>query len=184
HQVPCSAARENEDHRKILENWLRSYRPEELFTATGAPVEELRGLRPEGTQRMSANPHANGGLLLRDLQMPDFRDYAVAVEHPGTGQIEATRVLGQLLRDVVSANMQTFRVFSPDENNSNRLTAILEATDRSWTAQMLSEDDPLAHDGTVMVILSEHPCQGWLTGLLFSGRPGFSFCSEAVFDNA
>ncbi|HJF13827.1 MAG TPA: phosphoketolase family protein [Enteractinococcus helveticum] len=179
HQVPFSAARENEDHRKILENWLRSYRPEELFTATGAPVEELRGLRPEGTQRMSANPHANGGLLLRDLQMPDFRDYAVAVEHPGTGQIEATRVLGQLLRDVVSANMQTFRVFSPDENNSNRLTAILEATDRTWNAQMLPEDDHLAHDGRVMEILSEHTCQGWLEGYLLTGRHGFFSCYEA-----
>lgn len=132
HQVHFSAARENDSHRKILKDWLRSYRPEELFDNSGEPVEEVRILHPPGDRRMSANPYANGGTLMRDLRIPDFRDYAVPVEQPGTGQVEATRVLGQMLRDILATNLHNFRVFAPDENNSNRLTAVLEATNRAW----------------------------------------------------
>ncbi|WP_104112080.1 phosphoketolase [Arthrobacter sp. N199823] len=179
HQVPFSAARENESHREVLEQWLRSYRPEELFDESGAPVESIRNLHPSGPKRMSATPHANGGILLRDLRMPDFRDYAVPVTEPGTGAVEGTRVLGQMLRDVMAANMENFRVFAPDENNSNRLSAVLEATDRTWNAQTVPEDDHLARDGRVMEILSEHTCQGWLEGYLLTGRHGFFSCYEA-----
>ncbi|NMR32534.1 phosphoketolase, partial [Arthrobacter sp. SF27] len=179
HQVPFSAARENESHRQVLEEWLRSYHPEELFDDSGAPVEAIRTLHPSGRRRMSANPHANGGVLLRDLRMPDFRDYAVPVNEPGTGAVEATRVLGQMLRDVMAANLENFRVFAPDENNSNRLTAVLEATDRAWNARTVPEDDHLARDGRVMEILSEHTCQGWLEGYLLTGRHGFFSCYEA-----
>ena len=128
---------------------------------------------------MSATPHANGGILLRDLRMPDFRDYAVPVTEPGAGAVEGTRVLGQMLRDVMAANMENFRVFAPDENNSNRLSAVLEATDRTWNAQTVPEDDHLARDGRVMEILSEHTCQGWLEGYLLTGRHGFFSCYEA-----
>ncbi|MGZ0212872.1 MAG: phosphoketolase family protein [Actinomycetales bacterium] len=179
HQVPFSAARENESHRQVLEQWLRSYRPEELFDESGAPVESIRNLHPAGQQRMSANPHANGGILLRDLRMPDFRDYAVPVTEPGTGAVEGTRVLGQMLRDVMAQNMENFRVFAPDENNSNRLSAVLEATDRAWNATTVPEDDGLARDGRVMEILSEHTCQGWLEGYLLTGRHGLFSCYEA-----
>ncbi|GHD46178.1 phosphoketolase family protein [Mycetocola manganoxydans] len=178
HQVPFSTARDNDAHRQVLEGWLRSYRPEELFNETGAPVEAIRTLHPEGTRRMSANPHANGGMLLRDLRMPDFRDYAVPVTEPGTGAVESTRVLGEMLRDVVTRNMDNFRVFAPDENNSNRLGSVLEATDRAWNARTVPEDDHLARDGRVMEILSEHTCQGWLEGYLLSGRHGFFSCYE------
>ncbi len=179
HQVPFAQARENDQHRAILEAWLRSYRPEELFDETGAPVPEVITLHPEGTQRMSANLHSNGGGLLRDLRMPDFRDYAVPVETPGTATGESTRVLGTLLRDVMAGNMETFRVFSPDENNSNRLDAVLEATDRAWNAATIDGDDHLAVDGRVMEILSEHTIQGWLEGYLLTGRHGFFSCYEA-----
>ncbi|MCW2134182.1 phosphoketolase [Arthrobacter sp. VKM Ac-2550] len=179
HQVPFSAARENESHRQVLEDWLRSYRPEELFDDSGAPVEAVRALHPEGARRMSASPHANGGVLLKDLRMPDFRDYAVPVSEPGTGAVEATRVLGEMLRDVMAANMDNFRVFAPDENNSNRLGAVLEATDRAWNARTVEEDDRLARDGRVMEILSEHTCQGWLEGYLLTGRHGLFSCYEA-----
>lgn len=179
HQVPFSGAREDEEHRQILEDWLRSYRPEELFHENGTPVEELRTFHPDGDRRMSANPHANGGILLRDLLLPDFRDYAVPVDQPGTGQVESTRVLGQLLRDMIAANTQNFRVFSPDENNSNRLDAVFETTDRTWNADILPGDEHLAPDGRVMEILSEHTCQGWLEGYLLTGRHGFFSCYEA-----
>ncbi|MEJ1087697.1 MULTISPECIES: phosphoketolase family protein [Microbacterium] len=179
HQVPFAEARENDDHRAVLEQWLRSYRPEELFDESGSPVPEIRDLHPLGERRMSANPHANGGLLLKSLHMPDFRDYAVPVEVPGTGQTESTRVLGTLLRDVMAANDSTFRVFAPDENNSNRLGAVLEATDRAWNAEILPGDDKLAPNGRVMEILSEHTCQGWLEGYLLTGRHGFFSCYEA-----
>jgi len=179
HQVPFSAARENDGHRRVLEDWLRSYRPEELFDESGAPVEAIRTLHPDGTRRMSANPHANGGLLLRELRMPAFRDYAVPVTEPGTGAVESTRVLGQMLRDVMALNSDSFRVFAPDENNSNRLDAVLDATDRTWNARTLPEDDRLARDGRVMEILSEHTCQGWLEGYLLTGRHGFFSCYEA-----
>ncbi|MET3948334.1 xylulose-5-phosphate/fructose-6-phosphate phosphoketolase [Arthrobacter sp. UYCu512] len=179
HQVPFTQARENDSHRAVLERWLRSYRPEELFDDTGAPVAAVGGLHPVGERRMSANPHANGGLLLRDLRMPDFADYAVPVADPGTGAVESTRVLGTFLRDIMAANMDNFRVFAPDENNSNRLGAVLDATDRAWNARTVPEDDHLARDGRVMEILSEHTCQGWLEGYLLSGRHGFFSCYEA-----
>ncbi|WP_458040514.1 MULTISPECIES: phosphoketolase family protein [Bacteria] len=179
HQVPFAEARENDDHRAVLEEWLRSYRPQELFDPSGSPVSEIRDLHPLGARRMSANPHANGGLLLTSLHMPDFRDYAVPVEVPGTGAVESTRVLGTLLRDIMAANDSTFRVFAPDENNSNRLGAVLEATDRAWNAETRPGDDKLAPDGRVMEILSEHTCQGWLEGYLLTGRHGLFSCYEA-----
>jgi xylulose-5-phosphate/fructose-6-phosphate phosphoketolase len=179
HQVPFANARQDDGHRKVLEEWLRSYRPEELFDETGAPVAVVRDLHPRGQRRMSANPHANGGALLQPLRMPDFRDYAVPVPEPGTGAVEATRVLGTFLRDVMRQNMTTFRVFAPDENNSNRLGAILEATDRAWMARREPGDDHLAPDGRVMEVLSEHLCQGWLEGYLLTGRHGLFSCYEA-----
>jgi xylulose-5-phosphate/fructose-6-phosphate phosphoketolase len=179
HQVPFADARGNDDHRKILEDWMRSYRPEELFDDDGAPVAAIRDLHPTGQRRMSANPHANGGLLLRDLRLPDFREYAVPVEQPGTGAVEATRVLGTFLRDVMARNLDRFRLFAPDENNSNRLQDVLEVTERTWNAETLPYDDHLAPDGRVMEILSEHTCQGWLEGYLLTGRHGFFSCYEA-----
>ncbi|NKX53982.1 phosphoketolase family protein [Arthrobacter mobilis] len=179
HQVPFDAARENDTHRQVLEDWLRSYHPEELFDEAGTPVEAVASLHPEGHHRMSATPYANGGLLLKDLRMPDFRDYAVPVPEPGTGAVESTRVLGEMLRDVVARNPDNFRVFAPDENNSNRLGAVLEATDRTWNARRLPEDDHLDPGGRVMEILSEHTCQGWLEGYLLTGRHGFFSCYEA-----
>jgi xylulose-5-phosphate/fructose-6-phosphate phosphoketolase len=179
HQVPFANARGDAAHREVLEQWLRSYRPEELFDPTGAPVPEVRGLHPAGERRMSANPHANGGALLRDLRMPDFRDYAVPVEQPGTGAVESTRVLGEFLRDVMRDNMNSFRVLAPDENNSNRLSAVLDVTGRTWGARTEPDDVDLAVDGRVMEILSEHTCQGWLEGYLLTGRHGFFSCYEA-----
>ncbi len=179
HQVPFANAREDDGHRAVLEQWLRSYRPEELFDDDGAPVPAVRDLHPVGDRRMSANPHANGGSLLEPLRMPDFRDYAVEVPEPGTGAVEATRVLGTFLRDVMRRNATNFRVFAPDENNSNRLGALLEVTDRTWMAEQFPEDDHLAPDGRVMEILSEHTCQGWLEGYLLTGRHGFFSCYEA-----
>lgn len=179
HQVPFAEARDNDGHREILERWLRSYRPEELFDEAGAPIPEVATLHPLGHRRMSANPHANGGLVLTDLRMPDFRTYAVHVDDPGAGTSESTRVLGTLLRDVMTANMESFRVFAPDENNSNRLNAVLEVTDRAWNAATVSGDDHLAPEGRVMEILSEHTCQGWLEGYLLTGRHGFFSCYEA-----
>ncbi len=179
HQVPFTDARDNPAHRQILEDWMRSYRPEDLFDADGAPVPEIRDLHPKGDRRMSASPYANGGLLLRDLRLPDFRNYAVEVAEPGTGAAEATRVLGTFLRDVMAANMENFRLFSPDENNSNRLGDVLEVTDRTWNARRTDEDDHLAVDGRVMEILSEHTCEGWLEGYLLTGRHGLFSCYEA-----
>ncbi len=179
HQVPFADARANPAHRDVLETWMRSYRPEELFDADGSPVTDLAGLHPAGDRRMSANPHANGGLLLRDLRMPDFREYAVEVTHPGTGAVEATRVLGGFLRDVMAENMDNFRMFSPDENSSNRLQDVLEVTDRTWNAETLPYDDHLGVDGRVMEILSEHTCEGWLEGYLLTGRHGLFSCYEA-----
>jgi xylulose-5-phosphate/fructose-6-phosphate phosphoketolase len=160
---------------------MQSYKPEELFDETGKLYSELAELAPKGRRRMSANPHANGGLLLKDLRMPDFRDYAVEVSKPGTVLAEATRVLGYFLRDVVKLNMKdrNFRVFGPDETASNRLDAVYEATDKTWVAETLPDDDHLAPDGRVMEILSEHTCQGWLEGYLLTGRHGFFSCYEA-----
>ena len=179
HQVPFADARTDHGHREVLERWMRSYRPEELFDSAGAPVRQIHDLHPAGDRRMSANPHANGGVLLRDLRMPDFRDYAVPVQEPGTGAVEATRVLGTFLRDTMRFNPTSFRVFAPDENSSNRLGALLEVTDRAWNAQTFPDDDHLAADGRVMEILSEHTCQGWLEGYLLTGRHGFFSCYEA-----
>ncbi|UOY02189.1 phosphoketolase family protein [Blastococcus sp. PRF04-17] len=179
HQVPFKNAREDDGHRRVLEEWLRSYRPEELFDADGAPVPAVRDLHPAGRRRMSANPHANGGELLRPLRMPDFRESAVPVPAPGTGAVEATRVLGGFLREVMRQNMATFRLFAPDENNSNRLGDVLDVTDRAWVAERLPGDDSLAPDGRVMEVLSEHLCQGWLEGYLLTGRHGFFSCYEA-----
>ncbi len=179
HQVPFADARGNDSHREVLEQWMRSYKPEELFDADGAPVPEIATLHPAGERRMSANPHANGGLLLRDLKMPDFRDHAVEVDAPGTGAVESTRVLGTFLRDVMACNMDNFRLFSPDENNSNRLQDVLEVTNRTWNAETRAYDDHLAVDGRVMEILSEHTCEGWLEGYLLTGRHGFFSCYEA-----
>ncbi len=179
HQVPFAHAREDASHRAVLEQWLRSYRPEELFDAAGTPVPEIAALHPEGDLRMSATAYANGGELLRDLRLPDFRDYAVTVEPPGTGAVESTRVLGSFLRDVMADNMEHFRMFSPDEHNSNRMQDVLEVTDRAWNATILPSDDHLAPDGRVMEMLSEHTCQGWLEGYLLTGRHGVFSCYEA-----
>ena len=181
HQVPLSKLSENPEHLRQLEEWMRSYRPEELFDTDGRLRGELRGLRPEGVRRMGANPHANGGLLMRGLELPDFRDYAVTVEEPGRVATEATRVLGTWLRDVTRANetSSNFRVFGPDETASNRLGAVLEATDRAWMAERREGDDHLSPDGRVMEVLSEHLCQGWLEGYLLTGRHGLFNCYEA-----
>jgi xylulose-5-phosphate/fructose-6-phosphate phosphoketolase len=179
HQVPMGEVRTNAGHRQALEDWMRSYRPEELFDANGTLIPELAELPPRSYRRMSANPHANGGLLLRDLAMPDFRDYAVDVPAPGASTSEACRVLGTFLRDVMARNMANFRVFGPDETASNRLGAVLEVTDRTWMAEIIPGDDGLAPDGRVMEVLSEHQCQGWLEGYLLTGRHGLFNCYEA-----
>jgi xylulose-5-phosphate/fructose-6-phosphate phosphoketolase len=179
HQVPLAALAERPDHLAALEAWMRSYRPEELFGEDGAPAPELVAQAPAGDRRMGATPHANGGLLLRDLRLPDFRDYAVAVDAPAATTSEPTRVLGGFLRDVMRANAETFRVFGPDETASNRLGALFEATDRAWMAETLPGDDHLAPDGRVMEVLSEHLCQGWLEGYLLTGRHGLFNCYEA-----
>jgi len=181
HQVPMSQIRGNPGHVRILESWMKSYRPEELFDETGRLKGELAALAPEGTRRMSANPHANGGLLLHDLKLPNFRDYAVDVQSPGAATAEATRVMGQFLRDVMKLNLEqrNFRLFSPDESNSNRWQDVLDVTNRAWVAETLSYDDHLAPDGRVMEMLSEHQCQGWLEGYLLTGRHGFFSCYEA-----
>src|SRR5204863_3366152 len=162
HQVPVLAAREDASHRRILEEWMRSYRPDELFDDGGRLVPPLAELAPRGERRMSANPHANGGLLLRDLTLPDFRNYAVEIKSPGEPLSEPTRVLGEFLRDVFIANREQrdFRLFGPDETASNRLDADYEATPKVWEAEILPVDVALAPDGRVMEILSEHNCQG------------------------
>jgi xylulose-5-phosphate/fructose-6-phosphate phosphoketolase len=179
HQVPVTEVRENPAHLKILERWLASYRPAELFDDQGRLVAELAELAPRGSQRMSANPHANGGELLRDLALPDFRDYAVDVPLPGGASHEATRVLGGFLRDVIAQNRTNFRLFGPDETASNRLGDVFAVTDRVWEAERLPTDDHLAPDGRVMEVLSEHLCQGWLEGYLLTGRHGMFDCYEA-----
>jgi xylulose-5-phosphate/fructose-6-phosphate phosphoketolase len=181
HQVPLAEMHENPAHVKLLEQWMKSYRPDELFDASGKLAPAIAELAPEGTRRMSANPHANGGLLLKDLRMPDFHEYAVEVPRPGATDAEATRVMGQFLRDVMKQNLdeKNFRLFSPDENNSNRWGDVLQVTNRAWEADILSYDDHLAPNGRVMEVLSEHQCQGWLEGYLLTGRHGFFSCYEA-----
>ncbi len=181
HQVPLSGLAENPEHVALLKQWLQSYRAEELFDETGAPRPEITALAPTGCRRMGANPHANGGILLKKLRIPDYRDYAVEVSAPGGVQAEATRVFGNLLRDVMRCNehSKNFRVFGPDETASNRLSALFEVTARTWMAERTDTDDHLAPDGRVMEILSEHTCQGWLEGYLLTGRHGLFSCYEA-----
>jgi xylulose-5-phosphate/fructose-6-phosphate phosphoketolase len=179
HQVPFTMNKP--EHLKLLEDWLRSYHPEDLFDEAGRPIEAITSLAPVGNKRMSANPHANGGLLMRPLRMPNFEDYAVTVPSPGATDGESTRVMGGFLRDVMQANADTrnFRVFAPDENNSNRLDDVLQVTNRAWDAETIPEDDHLAPGGRVMEILSEHTIQGWLEGYLLTGRHGLLSCYEA-----
>src|SRR3954454_17157815 len=181
HQVPLANLAARPEHLEQLERWMRSYRPEELFDEQGTLVEELQALAPEGEGRMSANPHTNGGELLRDLRLPDFRDYAVDVPAPGATSAEATRVLGAFLRDVIrlDAERRSFRLFGPDETASNRLSTVFEATDRAWDAETRPDDDHVAPDGRVVEVLSEHLCQGWLEGYLLTGRHGLFSCYEA-----
>ncbi len=185
HQVPFSDVLKNPDHLKLLEDWLKSYRPEELFDDSGCLKPELAALAPQGERRLGANPHANGGLLLKDLRLPDFVDFAVEVKQLGRDMAESIRVLGQFLAAIMKRNAQAnnFRVFGPDETASNRLSALFEVTGRTWQAERFPEDDDpeayLALDGRVMEILSEHTCQGWLEGYLLTGRHGFFSCYEA-----
>ncbi|MEB3212760.1 MAG: phosphoketolase family protein [Leptolyngbyaceae bacterium] len=182
HQVPLSGMHGNPEHMKILEDWLRSYKPEELFDENGTLIPELKELAPKGDRRMSANPHANGGILRKDLNMPDFRDYAVAVGSPGAVEAENTRPLGAFLRDVMARNMTNFRLFGPDETASNRLSAIYEASKKVWMGEILPEDDngtEISTDGRVMEMLSEHTLQGWLETYLLTGRHGFFHTYEA-----
>ena len=181
HQVPLANLAENPEHLKILEQWMRSYRPEELFDQTGKLIPELAELAPQGERRMGANPHANGGVLLRDLNLPDFRDYAVNVPSPGTVTAESTRVSGGYLRDVMKLNLtaRNFRVFGPDETASNRLANLFEVTARTYMEEIQQTDVQLSPDGRVMEVLSEHLCQGWLEGYLLTGRHGFFSCYEA-----
>ena len=181
HQVPFSDMNPKSGHIQLLEDWMKSYKPEDLFDKNGRLLRELADLAPRGKRRMGANPHANGGILLRDLRLPDFRKYAVKVTQPGTQEVESARVMGVFLRDVMKQNMtsKNFRVFGPDETASNRLGAVLDVTPRTWLAETLKEDDHLAPDGRVMEILSEHTCQGWLEGYLLTGRHGFFSCYEA-----
>ena len=181
HQVPIANPRGNPKHLELLEQWMRSYRPEKLFDADGRLHPELQALAPTGGRRMGANPHANGGLLKRELKLPDYYDHAVDVPRPGGSRSEATRVAGEFLRDVVRLNMETrnFRIMGPDETASNRLDAVFEATDRVWMENIQPYDVNLAHDGRVMEVLSEHLCQGWLEGYLLTGRHGLFSCYEA-----
>ena len=181
HQVPFAEVRENPAHLKLLEEWLKSYKPEELFDANGRLNPQLQELAPEGNRRMGSNPHANGGLLLKNLKLPNFADYAVAVPNPGETIAEATRIQGQFLRDVLKLNASenNFRLFGPDETASNRWNAVFAETERRWLETTIAEDDHLGVDGKVMEILSEHTCQGWLEGYLLTGRHGFFNCYEA-----
>ncbi len=181
HQVPIAQLATKPAHLKLLERWMKSYRPQELFDENGRLLAELAELAPAGERRMGANPHANGGLLLRDLKMPDFRDYAVKVPKPGVVEAESTRVQGEFIRDVLrlNADARNFRIFSPDETASNRWGAVFEVTNRCSTAEIVPTDDHIAPDGRVMEMLSEHQCEGWLEGYLLTGRHGFFSCYEA-----
>src|ERR1700723_4562333 len=181
HQVPVSEIRTNPEHLKILEEWMRSYKPEELFDANGTLVPELADLPPKGRRRMGMNPHANGGMLLQPLRTPSFREFAIDVKHPGETDSEATRILGKYLREVMKCNLESknFRVFGPDETASNRLEAIYDVSKKTWESETLPGDENLARDGRVMEVLSEHMCQGWLEGYLLTGRHGLFSCYEA-----
>jgi xylulose-5-phosphate/fructose-6-phosphate phosphoketolase len=181
HQVPFAEMRSKPEHLKLLEDWLKSYKPEERFDQNGKLIDQLAELAPQGPRRMSDNPHTNGGVLLKDLQLPDFEDYAVEVTKPGTEYAEATRAMGKFLRDVMRRNLasRNFRLFGPDETASNRLSDVFDVTDRTWMADTYSYDDHLSPQGRVMEILSEHTCEGWLEGYLLTGRHGFFSCYEA-----
>jgi xylulose-5-phosphate/fructose-6-phosphate phosphoketolase len=182
HQVPCSDVRESPASLKLLEDWMRSYRPEDLFDANGTLVPELRALAPRGARRMSANPHANGGLLRKDLKLPDFRTYAVDVAARGAREHENTKPLGEFLRDIMTCNPTSFRLFGPDETASNKLQAVYAATKKAWMADLLPEDadgGELSRDGRVMEMLSEHTLLGWLEGYLLTGRHGLFHTYEA-----
>jgi xylulose-5-phosphate/fructose-6-phosphate phosphoketolase len=179
HQVPVADFDKKPEHLKILESWLKSYHPEELFDDSGRLKKELAELAPQGERRMGANPHANGGILLRDLRMPDFTRYAVKVEKPGQISAEGTRILGEFARDILKQNPKNFRVFGPDETASNRLDHVFETTDRAWMAEIFQGDDHLSPDGRVMEVLSEHLIEGWLEGYLLTGRHGLFSCYEA-----
>ncbi len=181
HQVPLAELASKPEHLKILEEWMKSYKPEELFDENGKLLPELAELAPVGEKRMGANPNANGGLLLKNLKIPDFREYAFNFDKPGTAKAEATRITGSFLRDVIKLNSENrnFRVMGPDEVNSNRLNALFQITDRVSTAEILPNDDHISPDGRVMEVLSEHACQGWLEGYLLTGRHGFFTCYEA-----
>lgn len=179
HQVPLSNMKENQEHVKGLETWMKSYKPEELFDENGTLIRELAEIAPKGDRRMGSNPHTNGGTLLKALRMPDFRDYAVPVDKPATTYAQATRITGEFLRDVMKQNPNNFRLMGPDETASNRLSAVFEETSRVWMDEILPEDENLSHDGRVMEVLSEHLCQGWLEGYLLTGRHGLFSCYEA-----
>jgi xylulose-5-phosphate/fructose-6-phosphate phosphoketolase len=181
HQVPFGEIAKKPEHLKLLEDWLRSYKPEELFDANGKLIPELAELAPKGQRRMGDNPHTNGGILLRDLKMPEFQNYAVDVPQPGKVEAEATKVTGKFLRDIMQLNQDSrnFRIFGPDETQSNRLDAVFDVTDRTWVSPILPEDEHLSPNGRVMEILSETSCQGWLEGYLLTGRHGFFSCYEA-----
>ena len=179
HQVPFAELAEKPEHIQLLEDWMKSYRPESLFDSNGRLFADIAELAPRGERRMGDNPHANGGILLKDLRMPDFRDYAIDVPKPGQVDAESTKVAGKFLRDVMKMNMNNFRVMGPDETTSNRLNALFEITDRAWVAETYPYDENLAPDGRVMEILSEHTCEGWLEGYLLTGRHGLFNCYEA-----
>ena len=181
HQVPLSEPTEHPEHLKILEAWMRSYRPEALFDEDGRLIPELRELAPKGERRMGANPHANGGVLLRDLRLPDFGDYAIEVPEPGNVMDEDARTLGKFLRDVIKLNAdeRNLRIFGPDETASNRLTAVFEVTTKQWAGEVIPTDDRLSADGRVIEMLSEHQCEGWLEGYLLTGRHGIFNTYEA-----
>jgi xylulose-5-phosphate/fructose-6-phosphate phosphoketolase len=181
HQVPVSNARGNEAHRRVLEEWMKSYRPEELFDQAGRPIPEIAALAPEGAKRMGSLPHANGGVLRKDLELPEWRKFAVELASPGCRTAEATRLMGQYVRDVIelNADARNFRLMGPDETASNRLDAVFDVTDRVWMEEVKPFDVNLAREGRVMEVLSEHLCQGWLEGYLLTGRHGLFSCYEA-----
>ncbi|MGD8163920.1 phosphoketolase family protein [Pantoea sp. FN0307] len=179
HQVPVSSCRENQEHRQILEQWMRSYQPDDLFDEQGRLKPELRALAPQGEKRMGASPYANGGRLRRELDTPDIREFAVKVTTPGEKQVQSTEILGQYLRAIFQRNKDNFRLFGPDETASNRLGDVFDVTNRTWMEEVRSYDEQLARDGRVMEILSEHQCQGWLEGYLLTGRHGLFNCYEA-----
>lgn len=185
HQVPLSEMASKPGHVQLLEDWMKSYKPEELFDEKGKLIPELAELAPKGSRRMGANPHANGGLLLRDLKMPEFEEYAVDVQKPGTVMAEATRVCGRFLREVMTLNQENanFRIVGPDETASNRLDPVFEVTNRVWAGEILPEDDHISPDGRVMEVLSEHLCQGWLEGYLLTGTPRLFLLLRGVYSH-